>query len=33
MIASGTTAHPCDVRRGLHLQGLIERARELADNK
>ncbi|MDT7799751.1 MAG: hypothetical protein QOI78_3184 [Actinomycetota bacterium] len=32
MIASGTTAHPCDVRRGLHLQGLLERARELADN-
>jgi predicted dehydrogenase len=33
MIASGTTAHPCDVRRGLHLQGLIERARELAAGK
>ncbi|WP_328613055.1 Gfo/Idh/MocA family oxidoreductase [Amycolatopsis sp. NBC_00355] len=33
MIASGTTAHPCDVRRGLHLQGLIERARELAGEK
>ncbi len=30
MIASGTTAHPCDVRRGLHLQKLIERAREIA---
>ncbi|WP_410627240.1 Gfo/Idh/MocA family protein [Amycolatopsis sp. cmx-8-4] len=33
MIASGTTAHPCDVRRGLHLQALIERARELAGEK
>lgn len=30
MAASGTTSHPCDVRRGLHLQNLIERARELA---
>lgn len=30
MAASGTTSHPCDVRRGLHLQKLIERARELA---
>jgi predicted dehydrogenase len=30
MVASGTTEHPCDVHRGLHLQGLIERARELA---
>ncbi|MFE0025789.1 Gfo/Idh/MocA family protein [Amycolatopsis sp. NPDC059021] len=31
MIASGTTAHPCDARRGLHLQTIIERAREVAD--
>ncbi|WP_410656081.1 Gfo/Idh/MocA family protein [Amycolatopsis sp. lyj-112] len=30
MAACGTTTHPCDVRRGLHLQKLIERARELA---
>ncbi|MDT8910717.1 Gfo/Idh/MocA family oxidoreductase [Amycolatopsis sp. PS_44_ISF1] len=30
MIASGTTTHPCDVRRGLHLSWIIERARELA---
>jgi predicted dehydrogenase len=31
MIASGTTTHPCDVRRGLHLSSIIERARELAE--
>jgi predicted dehydrogenase len=31
MIASGTTAHPCDVRRGLHLQNLLEQARKLAE--
>jgi predicted dehydrogenase len=30
MIASGTTTHPCDVRRGLHLQTLLEQALELA---
>ena len=30
MIRSGTTVHPCDVHRGLHLQRVIERARELA---
>jgi len=32
MISSGTTAHPCDVRRGLHLQKLLERAQEIADS-
>lgn len=31
MIASGTTTHPCDVRRGLHLSSIIERARALAE--
>jgi hypothetical protein len=31
MIASGTTTHPCDVRRGLHLSSIIEQARELAE--
>jgi len=30
MIASGTTTHPCDVRRGLHLQALLAQARDLA---
>lgn len=30
MVASGTTTHPCDVHRGLHLSALIEKARELA---
>ncbi|RSN59226.1 dehydrogenase [Amycolatopsis sp. WAC 04182] len=30
MAASGTTSHPCDVRRGLHLQKLLEHARQLA---
>lgn len=30
LVASGTTTHPCDVRRGVHLSALIERARELA---
>ncbi|QRP46364.1 Gfo/Idh/MocA family protein [Amycolatopsis sp. FDAARGOS 1241] len=30
MVASGTTKHPCDVHRGVHLSTLIERARELA---
>lgn len=31
MIASGTTTHPCDVRRGLHLQSLLDQARKLAE--
>ncbi|WP_020669439.1 Gfo/Idh/MocA family protein [Amycolatopsis nigrescens] len=30
MIASGVTAHPLDVRRGVHLQRLLDQARELA---
>jgi hypothetical protein len=30
MVRSGTTVHPCDARRGLHLQRVIERARSLA---
>lgn len=30
MIASGTTSHPCDVRRGVHLQRLLDEARALA---
>jgi predicted dehydrogenase len=29
MIASGTTTHPCDVHRGVHLQRLIEDVRRL----
>lgn len=31
MIHSGATAHPCDVRRGLHVQRIIERVREQAE--
>ncbi|TCP56879.1 putative dehydrogenase [Tamaricihabitans halophyticus] len=31
MVASGTTAHPCDIRRGLHLQRVLETARQRAD--
>ncbi|TNC26125.1 Gfo/Idh/MocA family protein [Amycolatopsis alkalitolerans] len=30
MIATGTTIHPCDVRRGLHVQRVLERARQAA---
>ena len=30
MIRSGTSTHPCDVRRGLHLQQIIERVRSRA---
>ncbi|WP_215549018.1 Gfo/Idh/MocA family protein [Amycolatopsis sp. CA-230715] len=30
MIASGTTEHPCDVHRGVHLQRLLDEARALA---
>ncbi|GDY30716.1 Gfo/Idh/MocA family protein [Gandjariella thermophila] len=30
MVASGTTTHPCDVRRGLHLQHLLHAARRAA---
>jgi predicted dehydrogenase len=30
MVASGTTTHPCDVRRGLHLQRVLEAARRRA---
>ncbi|NIH86444.1 Gfo/Idh/MocA family oxidoreductase [Amycolatopsis granulosa] len=30
MIDTGTTTHPCDVHRGLHLQRLLETARSLA---
>ncbi|HWD02201.1 MAG TPA: Gfo/Idh/MocA family oxidoreductase [Amycolatopsis sp.] len=30
LVASGTTTHPCDVHRGVHLSALVERARELA---
>ena len=30
MIATGTTAHPCDVQRGLHLQRLLHEAWALA---
>jgi predicted dehydrogenase len=29
MIRSGTTTHACDVRRGVHLQRIIERSRDL----
>ena len=29
MITSGTTAHPCDVHRGMHLQRIIEEVRRL----
>ncbi|SDX21710.1 Predicted dehydrogenase [Amycolatopsis xylanica] len=31
MAASQTTEHPCDVRRGLHIQRLIHQARTLAN--
>lgn len=31
MVRSGTTEHPVDARRGLHLQRVLESARELAD--
>ncbi|WP_236790473.1 Gfo/Idh/MocA family protein [Amycolatopsis sp. GM8] len=27
MIATGTTTHPCDVRRGLHIQRVLEQAK------
>ncbi|KAA9161111.1 Gfo/Idh/MocA family oxidoreductase [Amycolatopsis acidicola] len=30
MIATGTTEHPCDVRRGLHLQRILDSALSLA---
>lgn len=30
MIDTGTTSHPCDVHRGLHLQRLLEAAQSLA---
>lgn len=30
MIATGTTTHPCDVRRGLHVQRVLEQARRAA---
>jgi predicted dehydrogenase len=30
MVASGTTTHPCDVRRGLHLQRVLHSARDRA---
>lgn len=30
MIANGVTGHPCDVRRGLHIQRVLTRAREVA---
>jgi hypothetical protein len=30
MVDSGTTAHECDVRRGLHLQRIIDLARRRA---
>lgn len=30
MVATGTTTHPCDVRRGLHVQRVLARAREVA---
>jgi predicted dehydrogenase len=30
MVTSGTTEHPCDVHRGLHLQRIIHEARHLA---
>ena len=30
MIRSGATTHPCDVRRGVHLQRIIERVGEAA---
>jgi hypothetical protein len=30
MIGEGVTTHDCDVRRGLHLQGVIEQIRTRA---
>ncbi len=30
MIRAGAATHPCDVRRGVHLQGIIEQVREQA---
>lgn len=30
MIDTGTTTHPCDVRRGLHVQRVLEQARRVA---
>ncbi|SFA75171.1 Predicted dehydrogenase [Amycolatopsis marina] len=30
MIASGTSTHPCDVHRGLHLQRILDQARRAA---
>jgi predicted dehydrogenase len=30
MIATGTTTHPCDVRRGLQIQRVLEQARRVA---
>ncbi|MDV6012452.1 Gfo/Idh/MocA family oxidoreductase [Haloechinothrix sp. LS1_15] len=30
LVATGATQHPCDVRRGLHLQRILARARERA---
>ncbi|HVW40668.1 MAG TPA: Gfo/Idh/MocA family oxidoreductase [Amycolatopsis sp.] len=30
MIATGTTSHPCDVRRGLHLQRILDEVRRIA---
>ncbi|MBB4687556.1 Gfo/Idh/MocA family protein [Amycolatopsis jiangsuensis] len=30
MVASGTTTHPCDVHRGVHLARIIDQARALA---
>ena len=30
MIATGTTSHPCDVHRGLHLQRVLDEARQIA---
>jgi predicted dehydrogenase len=31
MIRSGTTTHPCDVHRGVHLQRIIDEVRRLGD--
>jgi predicted dehydrogenase len=31
LVHSGSTAHPCDVRRGLHLQRVLDAARQLAE--
>lgn len=32
MVAAGRTEHPCDIRRGLHVQRIIHEARLLADS-